>query len=60
MLGVADHVHVEDAVFVEALDDVLGRHADGGDKELGSAIYYYGDEIVQFALGVIVAVEMEC
>jgi hypothetical protein len=38
VLGVADHVHVEDAVFVELLDDVLGGDADGGDKELGAAV----------------------
>ena len=29
---VADHVHVKDAGFMEALDDMGGGHADGGDE----------------------------
>ena len=32
VLGVADHVHVEYAGFVEALDNVDWRNADGRDK----------------------------
>ena len=32
VLGVADHVHVEDASFVEALDNMDWRNADGRDK----------------------------
>jgi hypothetical protein len=33
---VADHVHVEDSRGVEAVDDVFGRDADGGDEEFGA------------------------
>ena len=29
VLGVADHVHVEHACFVETLDDVFGWYANG-------------------------------
>jgi len=54
---VADHVHVQDAGLVQPLDDVLGGHADGGDKELGAAVDDDGDELVELAFGVVVAVE---
>lgn len=54
MFGVADHVHVEDAGFVEALDDVFGRDADGGDEEFGAGVDDDGDEVVEFALCVVV------
>jgi hypothetical protein len=33
VLGVADHVHVEDAIGVELVDNSLRRHADGGNEE---------------------------
>jgi hypothetical protein len=36
VLRVADHVHVEDAGFVEAVDGGFGGHADGGDEEAGA------------------------
>ncbi len=55
VLGVPDHVHVEDAGFVEAVDDVEGGHADGGDEEFGAGIDDDGDEVVEFAFGVVVA-----
>lgn len=38
VLGVSDHVHVEDTGFVDALDDVEGGHADGGDEEFGAGV----------------------
>lgn len=43
VLRVPDHVHVENAGFVEALDDVDWGHADGGDEEFGAGINYYRD-----------------
>jgi hypothetical protein len=36
VLGVSDHVHVEDASLVDAVDDVLGGNTDGGDEELSA------------------------
>jgi hypothetical protein len=33
-----DHVHVEDAVLVQLLDNGLGWDTDGGDKELSSRV----------------------
>ena len=51
----ADHIHVEDAGFVETLDDVLGGYADGGDEELGAGVDDDGDEFVEFAFGVVIA-----
>ena len=56
MLGVADHVHVEDAGFVETLDDVHWGDADGGDEELGAGVDDDGDEVVEFAFCVVVTV----
>ena len=38
VFGVPDHVHVEDAGFVEALYDVLWGHSDGGDEEFGAGV----------------------
>lgn len=57
VLGVPDHVHVEDAGFVEALDDGFGGDADGGDEEAGAGVDDDGYEIVEFAFGVVVALE---
>ena len=55
VLGVADHVHVEDAGLVEAVDGGLGRDADGGDEEAGAGVDDDGHELVELALGVVVA-----
>ena len=55
VLRVPDHVHVEHAGFVETLDHVLGWDADGGDEEFGAAVDDDADEVVEFALGVVVA-----
>jgi hypothetical protein len=56
VLWVPDHVHVEDAGLVEAVDDGLGWDADGGDEELGPGLDHDVDELVELALGVVVAV----
>lgn len=56
VLGVADHVHAEDAGTVELLDNGLGGDTDGGDEELGTALDDDIDELVELALGVVVAV----
>jgi len=54
VLGVANHVHVKDAGFVETVDDMLGRDTDGGDEELGAAVDDDANELVEFALSIIV------
>lgn len=56
VLGVPDHVHVEDSGFVQALDDVFRGDAHGGDEEFGTRVDDDGDEVVEFAFGVVVAV----
>jgi len=38
VLGVADHVHVEDAVLVELVNDGFGWDPDSGDEEFGARI----------------------
>ena len=55
VLGVSDHVHVEDAGGVEAADDMGGRDADGGDEEFGARVDDDGDEFVELAFCVVVA-----
>lgn len=55
VLRVSDHIHVEDACFMEAVDDVAGRDADGGDEEFGPRVDYNGYEVVEFTFCVIVA-----
>lgn len=55
VLGVADHVHAEDAGAVELLDDRLGGNTDSGDEELGAAVDDDVNELVELALGVVVA-----
>lgn len=59
MLDVANHVHVEDAGLVQAVDDVLGGDTDGGDEELGAGLDDDVDELVELALGVVVAAQRE-
>lgn len=54
MLGMTDHVHVEDASGVELLDDGLGGDTDGTDEELSTALNDDLDELIQFSLGVVV------
>ncbi len=39
VFGVAYHVHIEDAGFVEAVDDCFWGDADGGDEERGAGVY---------------------
>ncbi len=43
VLGMANHVHVENASLVELLDDGFWWNADGGDEELRTAVDYYID-----------------
>jgi hypothetical protein len=52
---VADHVHVEDAGLVEAVDYWFWGHTDCGDEEFGAGVDDYGYEFVEFAFGVVVA-----
>ena len=55
VFGVPDHVHVENAGFMEALDDVNWGDADSGYEQLGAGVDDDGDEIVKFAFCVVVA-----
>lgn len=56
MLDMSNHVRIEDTGFVEALDDMFWGHANGRDEEFGTALDGDGNELIEFALGVIVAV----
>ena len=40
---------------METIDDMLGRDADGGDEELGATVDDDANELVEFALSIIVA-----
>lgn len=55
VLGVADHVHVEDAGVVETIDDMLGWDTDGGDEQLCAAVNDDAHKLVELALSIIVA-----
>lgn len=57
VLNVADHVHVDDAIGVELVDDGLGGHTDGRDEEFGALLNDNVDELVELALCVIVAIK---
>lgn len=54
VLHVADHVHVDDAGSVEAVYNGLGGDTDSRDEELGTGLDDDVDELVEFALGVVV------
>jgi hypothetical protein len=56
VLGVADHVHAEDAGTVELIDNSLGGHTDGGDEKASLLLDDNIDELTELALGVIVAI----
>ena len=58
VLGVSDHVHVENAGLMQLLDDGLGWYADSADEELGTGVDDDVDEFVELALGVVVAVSL--
>lgn len=55
MLGVTNHVHVENAGFVELLDNGLGGDTDGADEKLSTALDNNVDEFIKLSLGVVVA-----
>ena len=57
VLWMANHVHVEDAVFVQLIDNMLGRDTDSGDEEFYARIDDDIDEFVEFAPGVIEATQ---
>ena len=53
MLGMANHVHNNDAGFVELIDCPLGRNADGGDKEGCFLLDDDFDEFRELTIGII-------
>lgn len=55
VLGVADHVHVDDTGLVETVDDGAGGNADGGDEELGAGLDDDVNELVELAVRVVTA-----
>lgn len=59
VLHVSDHVHVDDAGLVKLVYHGLGGNADGGDEELGSRLDDDVDELIELALGVVVAKSSE-
>jgi hypothetical protein len=54
VLGMANHVHVENSIFVKFIDNGLGRNTDGRDEELSAALNDDVDKFVKLALCVIV------
>lgn len=57
VLGMSDHVHVENAMLVELVDDGLGWHTDGRDEQLCARLDDDIDELTELALCVVVALK---
>jgi hypothetical protein len=55
VFGVANHVHVQDTGLVESVDDMLWGDTNGRNEQLCSALNNNGNELVQLALGIIIA-----
>ena len=55
VLRVSNHVHIQDAILVQSVDNGLGWDTDGGDEELGATIDDDANELVELALCVVVA-----
>lgn len=55
VLGVPDHVHAEDTGTVELVDNGLGGNTNGRHEELSTALDDDIDELIELALGVIIA-----
>ena len=55
MLWVSDHVHVENTVGVELVDNSLWWDTDGGNEKFSTRLDNNIDELIELALGVIVA-----
>jgi hypothetical protein len=60
VLGMSNHVHVENACFVESVDDMFRWDTNGGDEELGTAVDDDADELVELAFCVIIAENSLC
>jgi hypothetical protein len=57
VFGVTNHVHVQDAMLVEPINNGLGGNTDGGDEELSAALDDDIDEFVELSLCVVVAMK---
>jgi hypothetical protein len=57
VLGVSDHVHVEDAVLVKLLHDGARRNTDSADKQSGATFNNDINERIELSVGVIMAVK---
>lgn len=55
VLGVADHVHVDNAIGMKLIDNSLGGDTDGGDEKLSAGLDNNVDELAKLALGVVIA-----
>lgn len=57
VLRMSDHVHVEHSSLVELLHNVLWWDTDGRDEETGAGLDCNVNQLVELALGVVVAME---
>lgn len=53
MLGMTDHVHIQDAILVEFVDDVLWSHTYGGHKQFSTSRNDDINQLVQRSFGII-------
>jgi hypothetical protein len=59
VLGVSDHVHVEDTVLVKLLHDGARRNTDSADKQSGATFNNNINERIELSVRVIMAVKKE-
>lgn len=59
VLGMPNHVHIEKPVFVELVNDRLGRNTDGRDEKSSARFNNDIGELVEPAIGVVMANESE-
>jgi hypothetical protein len=59
VFGVTNHVHVQNSVLVELINNSLGGHTDGGDEKLSAALDDDVDKFVELSLCVVVAIKSE-
>lgn len=60
VLGVSDHIHVEDAVLVQLVDDLFWWDTNGGDEEARAGLDDDVYELAELAFCVVVAMSAEC
>ena len=57
VLRVSNHIHIEKPVFMQLVDNRLGRDANGSNEKLSARFNDDIDKLVEFTFGVVMASE---